>query len=95
MHVRQKLKINTINTVTVNTVFAAFPQDAWELGLRPITFIDVLPFIGRSPVQEYTPYVTMICDSLLGNEVTKCRNNREKNYECKCIRVVPLQSSAV
>ena len=50
---------------------AASIQDAWNYGLRAITLIDVLPFIGRSIGEEHLPFMTMICNALLGNEVTE------------------------
>jgi hypothetical protein len=58
-----------INKIKINRIYYVLIQDAWVYGLRAITLIDILPFIGRAIGEEGLAFHEMICKSQLGNEV--------------------------
>ena len=50
-------------------MFISAKKEWWDSGLDPIGLLDLVPFAGRSYVQQHLDFFKMYCDAVLGNEV--------------------------
>ena len=50
-------------------MFISEKKEWWDSGLDPIGLLDLVPFVGRSYVQQHLDFFKMYCDAILGNEV--------------------------
>ena len=50
-------------------VFISEKKEWWDSGLDPIGLMDLVPFAGRSYIQQHLDFFKMYCDAILGNEV--------------------------